>query len=105
MGEPVRRCAGCGRRSPQRELIRFAARDGELVADRTAPGRGVYTCRRRACFDRAVESRSFARVLRKPVRIEPELVSLYTDAGSVVGEAADARRNQSWEADAKQRRQ
>ncbi len=78
MGEPVRRCAGCGRRARQRELIRFAARDGVLVADRTAPGRGVYTCRRRACFDRALASRSFARVLRRPVEIEPELVRLYT---------------------------
>jgi predicted RNA-binding protein YlxR (DUF448 family) len=75
----VRRCAGCGRRAPQRELIRFAARDGVLVAERTAPGRGVYTCRRRRCFDRAVESRGFARVLRRDVRVEPALVDLYTE--------------------------
>jgi predicted RNA-binding protein YlxR (DUF448 family) len=82
VGEPVRRCAGCGRRAPQRELIRFAARGGVLVADRTAPGRGVYTCRHRACFDRAVASRSFARVLRRPIQIEPELVRLYTEEGN-----------------------
>ena len=101
MGEPVRRCAGCGRRAPQRELIRFAARDGVLVADRQAAGRGVYTCRRRACFDRAVESRSFVRVLRRDVRVEPALTDLYTDAGSVAGRAGDTRLKPSGEAYAK----
>lgn len=79
MGVPVRRCAGCGRRAPQRELIRFAARDGVLAAGCTLPGRGVYTCRRRACFDRAVASRAFARTLRRTVQIDPQLVSLYTE--------------------------
>lgn len=102
MGEPVRRCAGCGRHAPQRELIRFAARDGALVADRRAPGRGVYTCRRRACFDRALASRGFARVLRQPVHVpERELRSLYTEAGSATGEAADARPETIGEANAK----
>jgi predicted RNA-binding protein YlxR (DUF448 family) len=98
VGEPVRRCAGCGRRAPQRELIRFAARDGVLVAERAAPGRGVYTCRRRACFERAVASRGFVRGLRRAVHIEPTLVRLYTEVGSVAGEA---RRKPTGEADAK----
>jgi predicted RNA-binding protein YlxR (DUF448 family) len=75
----VRRCAGCGRRAPQRELIRFAARDGELVAGRREPGRGAYTCRDAGCFERAVASRGFARVLRQPVRVDPALARLYPD--------------------------
>jgi len=79
MAEPVRRCAGCGRRAPQRELIRFAARRGVLVAGREAPGRGVYTCRQPGCFERAVASRSFARVLRQSIRIDPALARLYTE--------------------------
>ena len=78
MANPVRRCAGCGRRAPQHELVRFAARDGELVAGRTVPGRGAYTCRSVACFERASAQRGFARVLRRPVRIDPSLVRLYT---------------------------
>ena len=78
MGEPVRRCAGCGRRAPQRELVRFAARDGILVAGRSEPGRGAYTCARRACFEQAVAQRGFARVLRQSVRIDPALNRLYT---------------------------
>ncbi len=79
MAEPVRRCAGCGRRAPQRELVRFAVRDGMLVAERDAPGRGAYTCRRRACFERAAAQRTFARVLRQPVGIDPALLRLYTE--------------------------
>ncbi len=74
----MRRCAGCGRGAPQRELLRFAARGGVLVAGRTEPGRGAYTCRSLACFDRAAERGGFARVLRQSVRVGPELRRLYT---------------------------
>ena len=76
---PLRRCAGCGRSAPQAELLRFAAREGVLVAGRREPGRGVYTCRSLACFDRAAERGMFARVLRQQVRVGPELRRLYTD--------------------------
>lgn len=79
MAEPVRRCVGCGRRAPQRELLRFAARDGVLVPGRRAPGRGAYTCRRLACFERAVARRGFARTLRQAVRIDPALARIYTE--------------------------
>ncbi len=75
---PLRRCAGCGRRAPQRELLRFAARGGVLVAGRTEPGRGAYTCSSLACFDRAADRGAFARVLRQSVQVEPELRRLYT---------------------------
>jgi predicted RNA-binding protein YlxR (DUF448 family) len=71
--------AGGGRRAAQREIVRFAARDGELVHGREAPGRGAYTCRRLACFERAAAQRGFARVLRQPVRVDPSLARLYTE--------------------------
>jgi predicted RNA-binding protein YlxR (DUF448 family) len=77
--EPLRRCVGGGRRGPQRELLRFVAVDGELVAGRDAPGRGVYTCRRRVCFERARARRGFARALRQNVRVNPALARLYTE--------------------------
>jgi predicted RNA-binding protein YlxR (DUF448 family) len=73
-------------------LLRFAARDGVLVGGRTEPGRGVYTCRQLACFERAVSSGAFARVLRRQVRIGPELQGLYTGAASGAGVAAAAQR-------------
>jgi uncharacterized protein len=75
--EPVRTCAGCGRRAPQHELQRFHQRDGELVPG-AGPGRGVYTCRRLPCFERACAHRGFNRTLRKTIRVEAALARLYT---------------------------
>jgi uncharacterized protein len=76
--EPIRRCIGCGRSAPQSELLRFVAKNGALVAGPKEPGRGAYTCRRLSCFERAVTRRAFNRTLRRNVRVEPELASLYT---------------------------
>ena len=77
--EPVRTCAGCGRKAPQRELVRFASVDGALTPGRLLPGRGVYTCPRLVCFERASARNGFARVLRQTVRVDPSLQRLYTD--------------------------
>jgi predicted RNA-binding protein YlxR (DUF448 family) len=77
---PVRTCAGCGRKAPQAELVRFVARGGTLQHAPRGPGRGAYTCRRLACFERAVSRRAFNRILRQTVRVDPELARLYTDA-------------------------
>jgi uncharacterized protein len=74
---PIRTCAGCGRKAPRAELIRFTATDGELTPDPHA-GRGAYTCARLACFERAVARRAFNRILRTTVRVPPELNRLYT---------------------------
>ena len=76
---PERTCAGCGRKAPQPELVRFSAREGRLVAGRTEPGRGAYTCRRLACFERAVDRRAFNRVLKQTVIVDPTLSDLYTE--------------------------
>ena len=76
MTEPVRTCAGCGRKAPQAELVRFTAPDGTLVADHgpRAPGRGVYTCRRVACLEAAAARGGLARTLRRPVRVPDGLM-------------------------------
>jgi uncharacterized protein len=76
----IRTCVGCGRKAPQPELIRFVARDGVLVENRTAPGRGAYTCPRLACFERAAARRAFNRTLKQAVRVDPASARLYTDA-------------------------
>jgi predicted RNA-binding protein YlxR (DUF448 family) len=52
--------------------------DGVLRQGRTLPGRGAYTCRRLPCFERALAQRSFNRILRQNVKIEPALARLYT---------------------------
>jgi predicted RNA-binding protein YlxR (DUF448 family) len=69
---------GCGRKAPQPELLRFTAPDGVLHHDPKGPGRGAYTCRRLACFERAAARRAFARTLRRNVQIDPALTRLYT---------------------------
>jgi uncharacterized protein len=70
---------GCGRRAPKEELLRFVALDGTLALGHTDPGRGVYTCPRLACFERAASKNAFNRALRQTVRVEPQLTRLYTD--------------------------
>jgi predicted RNA-binding protein YlxR (DUF448 family) len=75
--DAIRTCAGCGRKAPQAELQRFGEHGGVLVAGPGA-GRGVYTCRRLACFERARAHRSFNRTRRRNVRVEDTLARLYT---------------------------
>ena len=78
MSEPIRSCIGCGRKAPHSQLLRFVAQDGQLVEGARRPGRGAYTCRRLACFERAVSRRAFNRTLRQTVRVDQKLTSLYT---------------------------
>jgi predicted RNA-binding protein YlxR (DUF448 family) len=59
--------------------VRFAAQGGILVQGRAVPGRGAYTCRTLGCFERAVERKGFARVLRQAVQVDPVLARLYTE--------------------------
>jgi predicted RNA-binding protein YlxR (DUF448 family) len=61
--------------------VRFTAADGLLTHSPRGDGRGVYTCRRLACFERASARRAFNRTLRRTVRVEPQLAYLYTDGG------------------------
>jgi predicted RNA-binding protein YlxR (DUF448 family) len=60
--------------------MRFVAEEGALTPAAKASGRGVYTCRRLACFERAASRGAFNRVLRQSVRVDPALARLYTDA-------------------------
>lgn len=80
MSEPVRSCAGCGRKAAQSELLRFAAVERRLAQGRSLPGRGVYTCRRLRCFERARDRRAFNRVLKQTLEVDPALARLYTDS-------------------------
>ena len=78
--EPIRSCAGCGRRAARRELIRFVASEGALAPSPHGPGRGVYTCRRLPCFERAAARRAFNRRLHETVTVDPGFARLYTEA-------------------------
>ena len=78
MSAPTRTCAGCGRKAPQGELLRFVAHAGRLVPGAKEPGRGAYTCKRLACFERATDRRAFSRALKTTVAVDPALARLYT---------------------------
>ena len=64
--EPVRTCIGCRSRAPRTSLLRFVARDSELVVDHTATltGRGAWLHPTAACFQDALRRRAFGRALR-----------------------------------------
>ena len=78
MTGPVRSCVGCGRKAAQANLVRFVADAGRLAPARGQGGRSVYTCRRLACFERAVARRAFNRTLRRTVEVDQGLSALYT---------------------------
>ena len=61
--------------------MRFVAQEGVLTPGAQEPGRGVYTCRRLQCFERAAANRGFARTLKTPVRVDQGLARLYTTEG------------------------
>lgn len=65
------------------DLLRLAARDGEVVPDlrRRLPGRGVHLCPRPECVRRALKRRPFGRRLRTAVRVDEDrlLEQLHTE--------------------------
>jgi predicted RNA-binding protein YlxR (DUF448 family) len=64
-GQPIRTCVGCGRKAPQRDLVRLKAEAGSVVFDRARTGgRGSWLHPAQACLDRALQRRAFPRVLR-----------------------------------------
>ena len=69
---PMRRCVGCMKSFPKKEVIRIAAEGGRIIIDRTgrANGRGAYLCRSLECFDLAVKKKRFGYALK--VNLQPE---------------------------------
>jgi predicted RNA-binding protein YlxR (DUF448 family) len=80
MAAMIRTCAGCGRKAPKTELLRFTVADAELIASPKSQGRGAYTCRRLSCFERALAARAFNRTLHASIGVALALRDLYTDA-------------------------
>ncbi len=67
--EVTRRCVGCGGNKPKSELIRVSASGEELRIDKTgsAPGRGAYICKSKACLDRTIKKKGLERSLKRRV--------------------------------------
>lgn len=61
---PLRRCVGCREMKDKRELIRVVRNnEGAIFVDPTGKknGRGAYICKNKACFEKAVKSKSLSR--------------------------------------------
>jgi uncharacterized protein len=70
---PMRTCVACRETKPKRELIRIVLlADGVAAVDETGKqnGRGAYLCRRRACWQKALERGGLGRALRAPLSSE-----------------------------------
>ena len=77
--DPLRRCAGCRRSLPKRELLRLVrGGDGEVRADpaAVAEGRGAYVCSRQECADSLAAGRPLAGAFRAPVTVQQETIDL-----------------------------
>jgi len=66
---PERSCVGCGKRSPQLELVRFVSAAGalELDPERVRAGRGAYLHPAPGCWDAFSRRKPGLRSLRRSV--------------------------------------
>ena len=78
--EPIRTCAGCGRKAPQAELLRFVAPNGSALTRGARPGarRLHLPAARRASSARPRTTRSRG-CSGRAVRVDPALSALYTE--------------------------
>ncbi len=65
---PARTCVGCRKRDSASNLVRWVARDGNVVLDlrRNEPGRGAWLHPSGQCLEQAIRRRAFVRALRGP---------------------------------------
>jgi uncharacterized protein len=63
---PLRTCVGCRERDEKASLVRVVAAGDGVRVDRTgsAPGRGAYVHRDRACVEAAIARGALSRALR-----------------------------------------
>jgi len=70
MSEPVRRCAGCGRKTGKSELFRVVRLPrGELVFDPELKeqGRSLYFCPTKECFDMLMRRKAPEKLLKSTI--------------------------------------
>ena len=71
---PMRKCVGCNRSKPKKELLRIVkSPDGEISVDTTGKksGRGAYICTDQECFEKMRKSKRLDKTFEAPV---PDLV-------------------------------
>ncbi len=73
---PERMCVACRQQKPRTELLRFVRVRGENVIKSNPqgrqPGKGLYVCRDRQCWDRLFSRRNLKRSIAQ--KIDPESI-------------------------------
>jgi predicted RNA-binding protein YlxR (DUF448 family) len=70
---PQRTCIGCRMVKPKRELIRIVRNEaGDAMVDPTGkrPGRGVYVCKAKVCWENALKREQLDHALRTKIASE-----------------------------------
>lgn len=80
MVEPVRRCAGCGRKAGKSELIRVVRLPaGDVVFDpeMIRQGRSLYFCARLECFEALMKRRAPDKLMKAtiPTDLRDEIIN------------------------------
>ena len=75
-----RTCAGCGRKAPQPELLRFVAPTACSCPAPRGPGAAPTRAGGSPASSGRASRHAFNRTLRRTVRVDPELARLYTGA-------------------------
>jgi len=80
--EPVRTCLGCRQRASTSTLVRVVAREGQVVADRSAilVGRGAWVHPTRKCCESAINRKAFGRALKTEVQLQTGQVDKLIEA-------------------------
>lgn len=70
---PMRKCIGCGKSKPKKELIRVVKdKDGNIFLDKTGRqnGRGAYICFNKECLEKAIKTKALNRAFQMEVTKE-----------------------------------
>ena len=74
--QPVRTCAGCGRRRPQGSLVRLSVDAAGVLQVGRGEGRGAYLCPDADCAEQAQRTRALPRRLHAEVVIPDDFEAL-----------------------------
>jgi predicted RNA-binding protein YlxR (DUF448 family) len=77
--QPIRTCAGCGKKFDQSTLWRLASHQGALPiwdGRKRAPGRGVWLCRKAECVERAWQRHAIERSFKLKIQTPEERAAL-----------------------------
>ncbi|HDS30049.1 MAG TPA: YlxR family protein [Firmicutes bacterium] len=73
MADPVRKCAGCGRKTIKTELLRVVRLQSKNVLfdpKQKLQGRSMYFCPELTCFHKLVRKKAPHKILKAPISVQ-----------------------------------